>query len=215
MTSLLRLSKAADLLGVTTHTLRVWDTKGTIRTVRSPGGHRLVPVSEVERLRGQKIQQREISLVYARCSTRKQKANLERQVGRLLEHCASQCWKVELFKDIGSGFNDNRRQFKRMLRRITQPDIERVVVEYKDRLCRYGFSLFEEYCSGHGVRVVILHEEDSKDFEQEFAQDVVALVTSFSARLYGRRGGRKQWLSSAEESQRLGLLNQDSSCGPF
>lgn len=196
MSSLLRLSKAADLLGVTTRTLRTWDAKGTLKTIRSPGGHRLVPFSEVERLRGQEVLSREVSLVYARCSTRKQKANLERQVGRLLEHCASQGWKVELFKDIGSGLNDNRRQFKRLLRRITQSDVERVVIEYKDRLCRYGFSLFEEYCSGHGVVILVLQEGESKEFEQEFAQDVVALVTSFSARLYGRRGGRKKGTTS-------------------
>jgi len=47
---LLRISKAADLLGVTPQTLRVWDAAGTIKVVRSPGGHRLVPMSEVDRL---------------------------------------------------------------------------------------------------------------------------------------------------------------------
>lgn len=117
---------------------------------------------------------------------------MERQIGRLLEHCAGQCWKVELFKDIGSGLNDNRKQFKKMLRRILEPDVARVVVEYQDRLCRYGFSVFQEYCTGLGVEVVILQEAESKEFEQEFAEDVVALITSFSARLYGRRGGRKK-----------------------
>jgi len=192
MSTLLRLSKAAKLLGVTTRTLRTWDTDGTIQVVRSPGGHRLVPMSEIERLRGEQEVPKTVSLVYARCSTRKQSENLERQVGRLLEHCAGQDWKPELFKDIGSGLNDNRKQFKKMLRRISEPDVARVVVEYKDRLCRYGFSVFQEYCFGLGVEVVILQEAESKEFEQEFAEDVVALIASFSARLYGRRGGRKK-----------------------
>lgn len=192
MTSLLRLSKAADLLGVTTQTLRVWDANGTIKTVRSPGGHRLVPMGEVERVRGEAVNRRTATLVYARCSTKKQEENLERQVGRLLEHCVGQSWKPELFKDIGSGLNDNRKAFKKMLRRISEPDVARVVVEYKDRLCRYGFSVFEEYCSGLGVGVVVLRATESKEFEQEFAEDVVALIASFSARLYGRRGGRKK-----------------------
>jgi len=192
MSTLLRLSEATKLLGVTHQTLRVWDKEGKIEVVRSPGGHRLIPLSEVERLRGEKEKQRSISLVYARCSTQKQSENLERQVGRLLEHCAEQEWKVELFKDIGSGLNDNRKQFKKLLRRISEPDVVRVVVEYKDRLCRYGFSVFQEYCFGLGVEVVILQEAESKEFEQEFAEDVVALIASFSARLYGRRGGRKK-----------------------
>ena len=68
----------------------------------------------------------------------------------------------------------------------------RVVVEHKDRLCRYGFSVFEGYCEGLGVDVVILQGSESKEFEQEFAEDVVALIASFSARSYGRRGGRKE-----------------------
>jgi len=191
MTSLLRLSKAADLLGVTTSTLRVWDADGKIKTIRSPGGHRLVPLSEIERLRGEQTQQRNVTCVYARCSTQKQIENLERQVGRLLEHCVAQGWKPELFKDIGSGLNDNRKQFKQMLHRIADPDVTRVLIEYKDRLCRYGFAVFQEYCEGLGVEVVILKEAEAKEFEQEFAEDVVALIASFSARLYGRRGGRK------------------------
>lgn len=189
---LLRLSKASGLLGVTTRTLRNWDADGTIKTIRSPGGHRLVPLTEVERLRGEKDAGRITTLVYARTSTQKQAENLERQVGRLLEHCANQGWAVELFKDIGSGLNDNRPQFKRMLRRISQPDVARVIVEYKDRLCRYGFGVFSEYCAGLGVPVVIMQETEAREFEQEFAEDVVALIASYSARLYGRRGGRKK-----------------------
>lgn len=149
-------------------------------------------MSEVERLRGEKETQRTITLVYARCSTQKQKENLDRQVGRLLEHCLQQGWKPELFKDIGSGLNDNRKEFKKLLKRILGGDVKRVVVEYKDRLCRYGFTVFLGYCEGLGVDVVILEDAEPKEFEQEFAQDVVALIASFSARLYGRRGGRKK-----------------------
>jgi len=95
-----------------------------------------------------------------------------------------------MFKDIGSGLNDNRKQFKKMLRRISEPDVLRIVVEHKDRLCRYGFSVFQEYCAGLGVEVVVLKETEPEEFEQEFAEDAVALIASFSARLCGRRGGK-------------------------
>ena len=147
-----------------------------------------MPTSEIERLRGDTAHKRDTSLVYARCSTKKQEENLERQVGRLLEYCVKQGWKSELFKDTASGLNDNRKQLKKMLRRISETDVSRVVVEYKDRLCRYCFSMFKEYCTSLGVDVVVLQEAESKEFEQEFAEDVVALIASFSARLYGRRG---------------------------
>jgi len=150
-----------------------------------------VPVSEIERLLG-KDTERETVLVYARCSTQKQIDNLERQVGRLLEYASSKGYKTELYKDIGSGLNENRKSFRKLLKRLGGSDVEAVLVEYKDRICRYGFETFKAYCETLGVSVIVLFDNEPKEFEQEFAEDVIALVTSFSARLYGRRGGRKK-----------------------
>lgn len=174
---------------MTTQTLRDWDKAGKIKTVRSSGNQRRVPLSEVESRTGQV--QRTVALVYARCSTHKQTDNLERQVGRLLEFANSKYSTVELFKDIGSGLNENRRQFKKLMQRLTGSDVQCVIVEYKDRLSRYGFSTFQGYCESLGVVVEVLQQRDSVEFEQEFAEDIVALIASYSARLYGRRGGRK------------------------
>jgi len=174
---------------VTTQTLRNWDRSGRIKTVRSEGNQRRIPLSEVE-ARTSSVK-RKTALVYARCSTQKQADNLERQVGRLLEYANKTYARVELFKDIGSGLNENRRQFKRLLQRLADPDVACVVIEYKDRLSRYGFETFRGYCKSLGVRVDVLRAKESLEFEREFAEDVVALIASFSARLYGRRGGRK------------------------
>jgi putative resolvase len=171
---------------VTTQTLRDWDKAGKIKTVRSEGNQRRIPLAEVES-RLETIQ-RNTALVYARCSTNKQTENLERQVGRLLEYSNSKYQSVELYKDIGSGLNENRRQFKKLLQRIIDPDVLCVVVEYKDRLSRYGFDTFKGFCEGLGVTVDVLQQKDSVEFEQEFAEDIVALIASYSARLYGRRG---------------------------
>jgi putative resolvase len=147
-----------------------------------------VPLAEVERLLG--VAQRHVLLVYARCSTHKQQENLERQVGRLLEHANTTGLQVELYKDIGSGLNENRKQFKRLMARLPAGDVARVLVEYKDRLSRYGFGTFVAYCESLGVSVEVLHDSEPKEFEQEFAEDIVALIASYSARLYGRRGGK-------------------------
>jgi len=43
------LSKAAELLGVTTQTLRNWDNSGKIKTIRTPGNQRRIPESEIFR----------------------------------------------------------------------------------------------------------------------------------------------------------------------
>ena len=176
------------MLGVTTQTLRNWNEVGKLTTVRTAGNQRRVPLAEVERIQGH--QGRTVIIAYCRCSTHKQKDNLERQVGRVLEYCSTTGLHPELYKDIGSGLNENRRQFKRLLSRLPDQDVHTVVVEYKDRLSRYGFGTFESYCNSLGVNVEVMQGMESKEFEQEFSEDIVALIASFSARLYGRRGGR-------------------------
>ena len=107
-----------------------------------------------------------------------------------MEYAVNTGLTPELYKDIGSGLNENRRQFKKMLKRIPDPDVHSVLVEYKDRLSRYGFGTFESYCNSLGVQVIVMEDRESKEFEQEFADDIIALIASFYARLYGRRGGR-------------------------
>lgn len=187
---LFRLSEAARELGVTTRTLRTWDKSGKIKCVRTESGHRRVPQSEIERLKG--TTGRTVALVYARCSAQKQVDNLERQVGRLLEYANTTGYKVELYKDIGSGLNENRKQFCRMMKRLSSEEVACVIVEYKDRISRYGFETFRRYCESLKVQVTVLKDAEPKEFEQELAEDMVALIASFSARLYGKRGGKKK-----------------------
>jgi len=52
----LRIGQAAELLGVGVETLRRWEQDGQLRTVRSMGGQRLVPLEEVSRLLGERRQ---------------------------------------------------------------------------------------------------------------------------------------------------------------
>lgn len=190
MNELLTLSAASKILGVSTKTLRNWDKSGKLSAIRTAGGHRRLKKTDVEELVGCATICDPLTLVYARVSTAKQQENLERQIGRLLEYCADNRWTVELLKDVGSGLNDKRSGLKKLLKRLRDPAVVRLVIEYKDRLTRYGFSTLEAYCDSVGVHILVLQESDSKEFEQEFSEDIVALIASYSARLYGRRGGR-------------------------
>jgi excisionase family DNA binding protein len=191
MTEHVSLSKASKMLGVTSRTLRQWDAAGKLQTIRTVGNHRRIPINEIHRLQGMMTGERNVALAYCRCSTNKQVENLERQVGRVLEYCAKQKWKVELFKEIASGLNDKRQQLHRLMRRLGDADVLCVVAEYKDRIARFGYGMFVSYCERLGVKVVLVEQSEGKDFEQEFAEDIVSLVASYSGRLYGRRGGRK------------------------
>lgn len=173
-------------------TLRQWDKKGKIRIIRTDGNQRRIPQSEIDRLTAVEGVQRTTTLVYCRVSTKKQSENLERQIGRVLEHCAKEGWKAELYKEIASGLNERRSQFKKLLKRIADEDVARVVVEFKDRIARFGLQMFTEYCNHFGVEIVVMNQGETKEFEQEMVDDIVMIMTSYSARLYGRRGGKKK-----------------------
>lgn len=188
------------MLGVTTRTLREWDYQGKIQCTRTAGNHRRIPLDEIHRLQDYQEDTSEgITICYCRCSTAKQSDNLDRQVGRVLEKCAEEQWKPELYKEIGSGLNDNRKEFKKIIKRISDENVKRVVIEYKDRLTRFGFNTFVEYCKSFDVEVVVLEESEEKEFEEEFAKDIVSLVASYSARLYGRRGGKNRAKKAKEK----------------
>ncbi len=47
------MKEAKELLGVSTKTIQNWDKAGIINVVRTPGGRRRIPLSEVERIRGE------------------------------------------------------------------------------------------------------------------------------------------------------------------
>jgi len=194
MENLLRLSRVSELLGVTEKTLRAWDADGKIKTVRTAGNQRRLPESEVIHLQGELYQavKQTKTLIYARCSTEKQRENMERQVTRLEEYCRIEGKDYEIFCEIGSALNGNLKQLKRMIKRVAVGDVKEIVVEYADRLTRFGFEYFVEYCKTYNVVIVTLEKTESKAFEQELAEDMITLVTSYSARYYGRRGGRSK-----------------------
>lgn len=178
------------MLGVTSRTLRNWDYNGKIKVTRTATNYRVIPLSEIHRIQKEGNSDKTV-LAYCRVSTRKQSENLERQIGRVLEFCNKNGWKTELFKDVGSGLNDNRKSFKNMIVRVSKGDVSSIVVEHKDRLTRFGYSSFEEYCRQFGVTIVVIEEKIDKSFEEELSEDLISLITCYSARFYGRRGNRK------------------------
>ena len=73
---LLKAGDAARALGVSLDTLRRWDRDGRIRCVRDASNRRMVPMSEVERLRGGPP----IVTTGARLSARNRLAGIVREV---------------------------------------------------------------------------------------------------------------------------------------
>ena len=132
-------------------------------------------------------------LLYARVSTKKQQeaGNLDRQLGRLTTFAAEHQWQVvAALTDVASGLNEKRRGLHPLLELAQQHQADIVAVESKDRLARFGFAYLETFLHAFGVRVVIM-EHTAKDDPQELGEDLMAITTAFSARIYGQRGGKK------------------------
>jgi len=120
--------------------------------------------------------------LYARVSSGEQKADLERQLGRLAEYASRERLSVvQSVSEIGSGLNGHR---TKLIRLLGDPKIQTIVVEHRDRLARFGCDYLEAALSASGRRLVVV---DATEMQDDLEQDMIAVLTSFSARLYGRR----------------------------
>ena len=132
-----------------------------------------------------KVPCNEFTVVYSRVSSTENKSNLENQATRVSQYCNAKGWIVNsVIKECGSGLNDNR---PKLLKVLTDPKVTRIVVEHKDRLTRFGFNYIKELYKGE---IVVINEVESE--EHELMQDFISLVTSFCARIYGRRRSKRK-----------------------
>ena len=102
-----------------------------------------------------------------------------------------------MIQDLGSGMNCRKRGLKRFLDLILDRRISRMVLTPKDRLLRFGAELVFTLCEARQVEVVIINQGDDVSFEEELAQDVMEIITVFSARLYGSRSHKNRKLVEA------------------
>jgi len=195
---LLTVKECNEIYGLSRMTLINYEKKGLIKPLRTPGGVRRYKVEDVEQLLGileNKQQEVEINLLYARVSTKKQAEYLENQVKRLEEYAKSNGWNYTVIKEIASGVNENRRGLQKLLDKVKRGEVKRVIIEYPDRLARFGFNYLKEFLTAFGVELIIINgkeKEKEKERMQELAEDLVAIVTSFAAKIYGQRGFKKK-----------------------
>jgi putative resolvase len=188
---LLTLQEACRRLGIHPNTLRKWDRQGKISVVRTVGGRRRIPESEVERLMGfVKLDVSRKAVIYVRVSShdQKQKGDLERQKQSLLDYAKSRGYEVTaVLEDVASGLNEKRKSLSKLFNLVERREIGVIIVAFKDRLTRFGFSYLERYFSSHGVRIEVVNGEEPRDAYQELVEDLIALVSSFAGKLYGLR----------------------------
>ena len=192
---LVSIHEAAQFLGVTPTTLRRWEREGRLLPdARTRGGDRRYDLNRLgSEPQGSDHPDRK-TVAYARVSSHDQKDDLDRQKQVLELYCARQGWTFEVVADLGSGMNYHKKGLKRLLNDILADRVGRLVVTHQDRLLRFGAELVFAICEAKQVEVVILNHGEDTTFEEDLAQDVLEIITVFSARLYGSRSRKNQQL---------------------
>jgi predicted site-specific integrase-resolvase len=129
--------------------------------------------------------------VYARVSSADQKADLDRQVARVTAWATAQQIPidrvvVEVVVEVGSALNGHRRKFLALLRDAT---VSRIVVEHRDRFCRFGSEYVEAALAAQGGELVVV---GSAEVDDDLVRDMTEILTSMCARLYGKRAAQNR-----------------------
>lgn len=187
------IGKFADEIGVTIESVRNWDRTDKLKPAfRNPSGHRYYTQEQVNLYLGlhkPDSQSAKIVVGYCRVSSPKQKDDLERQVENMESYLISQGNPYKIITDIGSGINYNKKGLDEMIDLVLSHKVEKVVVLYKDRLLRFGYELLDNLFSKFGTRIEII-DNSEKTENEELVEDLIQIITVFSARLQGKRANK-------------------------
>ena len=126
--------------------------------------------------------------VYARVSSADQKADLDRQVARVTAWATAEQIPVDkVVVEVGSALNGHRRKFLALLR---DPTVNRIVVEHRDRFCRFGSEYVEAALAAQGRELVVV--VDAVEIDDDLVGDMTEILTSMCARLYGKRAAQNR-----------------------
>ena len=201
MAKYVKPNEAANTLGVCLRTLRRWEASGKINTIKTPSGQRRYDIEKFIKKESEPEGGR-ATIIYARVSTRPQKADLDRQVERLSALYPG----AEIVKEVGGGLNLRRKGLITLLGRVLLGDIAVIVVAHKDRLARFGFDIIEWLCEQFDCKIVVLNQV-SLSGHAELVQDIVAILHSASSRLDSIRrieNQIKKELQAETETQKEG-----------
>jgi putative resolvase len=193
----MKLSTYAKQLGISYSTAwRMWK-RGEIAGYQLVSGTVIVNQPEQESHVTRKV------AIYARVSHSENKKNLDTQAERLVAWCTMQGWSgVQVVKECGSGVNDQRPRFLALL---ADPSITHIVVEHKDRASRFGVAYIQTLLAVQRRELVVVNSAQTA--EEDLMSDLVSIITSFVARLYGRRRAKRK------TDQVLAALQENGSNG--
>ena len=200
------IGEAAQFLHVEVPTVRKYSDKGLLPCVRTPGGNRRYYISDLKRFRDERLSQRhlredpstspeaqaekpkETIVFYIRTSN----GNRDLMKAQEDELRAAYGEPKRIYRDAGSGLNENRKNLKRLITDARKGQYDVVCVTYLDRLTRFGGSYLQTIFDMTGVELRSLHEKQNGSPEEELTSDFMKLISSFSGRFYHLRNRANQ-----------------------
>ena len=179
---LISIGEVANIFGVCIQTIRRWEKLGKIiPDSRTLGNHRIYDEDYIYSIKYNKPINQKYTICYSRVSGAEQKDNLTRQTQVLKQYALNNNYNnIKSIEDTGSGINYNKKGLNQLISLLINNKVDTLVVQYKDRLLRFGSELIFKICKGKGVKIVILENPLNKTKEEEFAMDILSIVTVYS-----------------------------------
>ena len=186
-----------------------WAREGKIRVVKTVGGIRRIPESEIRRLLGEEVKRVDVVgevrvVLYARVSSYDQEkhGDLDRQLELLRKYAKKKGYRIiEEIKDRASGLKEDRKGIKRIFELAEKGLIDKVIVTYPDRLARFGLKYIERHLNYCGVSIEFIKPKQEKDPKEELIEDLITIITSFAGKLYGMRSHKVKKLKEVVEKE--------------
>lgn len=190
---LYKLSTFSQRINVHPKTLILWDNKDILKAKRTKTNRRYYTESQaLDYLGIQKDTIKRKSVIYCRVSSNNQKQDLQNQENYLLQHIKNNGIIIDdIYKDIGSGLNYNRKYFNKLLKEVENNLVQTIYITHKDRFIRFGFEWFNNFCKEHFCEIIILNNTE-KDIHTELTEDLISIIRVFSCKLYGLRNYKRK-----------------------
>jgi len=192
---MIKISILARDLGIHRNTLYTWQKEGKIEFVKINKLNYVTreTYNKFMNIRDEKKTQKVI--IYCRVSTPSRKDSLEIQKERLINYANAKGYQVyKVYSEIGSGFDDNRPKLQKIL---DKQDFTILLVEHKDRLTRVGFKYLETLLNKLDKEIEVVNNVDTD--EKDIIQDFISIITSYTARIYGKRRTKRKTVDLIKE----------------
>ncbi len=188
----------AQMLGVSVITLQRWDREGKLKAYRTPTDRRYYTHKQYVDYMGEGSPTKGKTIIYTRVYTTSEKDNLKNQ-GEFLKQYANAKGLIvdEIFEDIGSGLNYNRKKWNKLMEDCMLGHIKTIIVSNKDRFIRFGYEWFEGFLKSNGVEIIVVNNEALSP-NDELVHDLISIIDEFSCKIYGLKKYKKKIMEDKE-----------------